>query len=84
MATYTLDNSSGELAAILDTVNRIGGFQTTDPDSDFYDAGLTSVMALPLLLELETQFGVSIPDDRFISARTARDLQQIIFDLRKG
>jgi acyl carrier protein len=84
MATYTLDNSSGELAAILDMVNRIGGIQTTDPDSDFYDAGLTSVMALPLLLELETQFGVSIPDDRFISARTARDLQQIIFDLRKG
>ncbi len=54
------------------------------PDQDFYDAGITSVMALPILLELEDRYQVSIPDDRYIAARSIRAVAEIILDLKKG
>ena len=48
------------------------------PTEDFYDAGMTSIMALPLLLEIEQQFGVTIPENEFLGARTAQDLADCI------
>jgi acyl carrier protein len=54
------------------------------PDQDFYEAGITSVMALPILLELEERYQVSIPDDRYIAARSIRAVAEIILDLQKG
>lgn len=71
-----------ELDSILEIIQRVGNLQKCAPDDDFYDAGLTSVLALPLLLDLESEFGVSIPDERFLAARSARSLQQMISDLR--
>ena len=62
---------------------RIGGIPNLAPDQDFYDAGVSSVSALPLLLEMEERFGLSIPDQRFIAARTASDLEKLVDELRK-
>jgi acyl carrier protein len=53
------------------------------PDQDFYEAGVTSVQSLPLLLELEERFHVTIPDDQFVAARSARRLSEMIQDLSK-
>jgi len=74
----------GHLSAIIEIIQRVGNIQTLDPDQDFYDAGFTSVQALPLLMEMEDQFQVSIPDDSFVNARTPRALDRIITDLKKG
>ncbi|MBV9611974.1 MAG: hypothetical protein JO091_05855 [Acidobacteriaceae bacterium] len=71
-----------ELDSILQIIQRVGGLKNCSPDDDFYNAGLTSVLALPLLLDLEGEFNVSIPDERFLSARSARALQQVIVELR--
>jgi acyl carrier protein len=51
-------------------------------DENIYLAGLTSIMALPLLTEIEDTFDVSIPDDDFLNARTPRALAQVIQQLR--
>jgi acyl carrier protein len=71
-----------DLESILAIIQRVGGLKNCSPDDDFYDAGLTSVLALPLLLDLESEFAVSIPDEQFLAARSARALQQMIADLR--
>ena len=72
-----------DLGTILEMISRIGSVGGgLKPDQDFYEAGFTSVMALPLLMEMEEQFQVSIPDDRFIQARTARALHQVVADLK--
>ena len=69
---------------VIEVVCKVGGIQTLEPDQDFYDAGFTSVMALPLLMEMEERFQVSIPDERFVKARTARALREIINSLQEG
>ena len=71
------------LPEILTMLARIGGIPNLAPDQDFYDAGVSSVSALPLLLEMEERFGLSIPDERFIAARTASDLEKLVDELRK-
>jgi acyl carrier protein len=74
-----LDN----LDAVLNTIRDVTGVSQVLPDQDFYEAGVTSVQALPLLLELEERFQVSIPDDRFVAARSARHLSEMIQDISK-
>lgn len=71
------------LPQILNMLARIGGIPNLAPDQDFYDAGVSSVSALPLLLEMEERFGLSIPDERFIAARTASDLEKLVDELRQ-
>jgi acetyltransferase-like isoleucine patch superfamily enzyme/acyl carrier protein len=62
------------LRAVMDVICAVVGIQQLQPDEDFYDAGLTSIMVLPLLTEIEDRFGVSMPQERFLNARTARAL----------
>jgi acyl carrier protein len=50
-------------------------------DEDIYQAGVTSIMTLPLLAELEDSFQVLIPDIEFTEARTARELARLIGQL---
>ncbi len=69
------------LDAVLNTIRDVTGVSHVLPDQDFYDAGVTSVQALPLLLELEERFQVTIPDDKFVAARSARRLSEIIQDI---
>jgi acyl carrier protein len=52
-------------------------------DGDLYrDLGVKSTAALDLLLSLEDEFGVAIPDDQFGDARTVASLAQMIGELQ--
>jgi acyl carrier protein len=73
----------GDLARITAIICNVGKLSHVGPDDDFHKAGLSSINALELLLELETACDVSIQDDEFIAARTPRDLFTIIDRLRK-
>ena len=44
----------------------------------FRDLGLKSTTALPLLLELETRFALTIPDADFARVRTVGDLVALV------
>ena len=70
--------TDGAMDRIIQIVCEIGKVSTLSPDQDFYDAGVSSISALALLLELESAYGISIPDDEFIKARTARALHAIV------
>jgi acyl carrier protein len=59
-------------------VCKVGKIPPVGPDDDFYGAGFSSIKALELLVELESTYSVSIPDDQFILARTSRELHAIV------
>jgi acyl carrier protein len=69
---------------IANHVRVIGNINEIGPDRDFYEAGFSSVGALTLLLELETEFELNIPDEEFIAARTVRALGMLIGRLKAG
>lgn len=51
-------------------------------DANLYlDLGVASVHALQLLTELEEQFGVAIPDDRFVEATSITELTALMTEL---
>lgn len=70
------------LEELVRVVCETGGLKELNPDADFYDQGFSSVSALQLLVEIEEQFGVSIPDDAFVKARSARELAALVGDLK--
>ena len=76
-------DSAAILTQVTETIARMGNLNGLAPDQDFYEAGITSIMALPILLDLEDVFQVSIPDDRFIAARTPLALADLIASLRE-
>ena len=65
----------------MSVICRIGEIPPMDDDRDIYDAGFSSIASLELLLELETIYGVSIPDDQFVIARTPRQLRALVANL---
>jgi acyl carrier protein len=79
-----MQEGSQLLTAVIGVISEIGGLADLQPDQDFYDAGLTSVQALPLLLELEARLDVTIPDDQFMAARTARGLSDVVRGIREA
>jgi acyl carrier protein len=74
----------GEIDEVNEVVRRVGKVAALDADQDMYDAGVSSVVALELLLELEERFGVSLPDERFMVCRTPRALFQLIAEVRQA
>ena len=67
-----------ETTRIIEIVCQLGKLSALDPDQDIYDAGVSSLQALGLLVELEEAFAVAIPDTDFIAARTPRALLEVI------
>jgi acyl carrier protein len=59
-------------------VCRLANLEDVSPEQDYFDAGLASVQALELLLEVESEFGVSLSDEQFAEARSVRDLAGVI------
>ena len=47
----------------------------------YLDLGVASIHALQLLTELEEQFCVAIPDDRFVEATSIHELTALMTDL---
>ena len=75
-------SENSTVKTITDTVERVAGITGLAPDQDFYDAGLTSLASLTLLLELEDAFNVSISDERFINCRSVNDVALLIEELK--
>lgn len=71
-----------ELGTICDIVKRVGELEAIDPDQDFYSAGIDSMRGMDVMLELESEFDLTIPDDRFVKARTPRALHALVTQLR--
>jgi acyl carrier protein len=77
--------ADGDCLETLEAVIReVCGISGVQPDQDFYDAGVTSLQALPLLMELEDRFQIAIPDDRFIAMRNIRALCAMITEIKIG
>lgn len=72
------------LARVMAIVCKTGSLASLGADEDFYDAGLTSLSSLTLLMELETEWDISIPDEEFIVARSARSLADLLDRLKDG
>jgi len=72
------------LTRVMTLVRETGRIGDITPDEDFYDAGFTSLRSLELLLQLEAEWDVSIPDEEFIAARSVRSLGDLIIRLKEG
>ncbi len=54
-------------------------------DADvFRELGVESTAALDLLFSIEDEFGVSVPDDQFSTARTVRKMSELVEVLRSA
>lgn len=73
--------AEAHLSEIIEMICRVGGISHLEGSQDFYEAGVSSVSALPLLFEIEDRFQISIPDHRFIAARTAESIRDLVADL---
>lgn len=71
-----------DLARVMALVRETGHIGDITPDEDFYDAGFTSLRSLELLLQLEAEWDVAIPDEEFIVARSVRSLGDLIARLK--
>lgn len=75
---------SDQLTRVTTIVCAVANVQHIAADEDFYEAGLSSISALRLLMDLEDAFAISMPDDQFITARTPRALHDIVVTLQQG
>ncbi len=78
------NGANDSLARVMAIVCETGPIASISADEDFYDAGFTSLRSLQLLMQLETEWNVSIPDDEFIVARSARSLDELLTRLKDG
>ena len=54
-------NVEQDIQTIKEMLCRLLGHDSIDDDGDIYEAGLTSIMVLPLVSEIEESFGLTIP-----------------------
>ena len=68
---------------VIQLISQIGGIGSVTPDAGIYESGFSSVRVLELLLALEDEFGVSIPDQDFMAARTPREIFGLVERLQE-
>ena len=78
----TLMATNIDLDRVCDVVKRIGELDAIEPDQDFYQAGIDSMRGMDIMLELESEFDLTIPDDKFVKARTPRALSDLVSQLK--
>ena len=76
------ENAERDLETLKEILCRLLSRGSIVEDEDIYQAGLTSIMVLPLLAEIEDTFQLTVPDADFLNARTPRALAQMIQQLR--
>jgi len=75
----TREDMSSRVAGVVARIAKIADPSAIPGDHDLYrDIGVKSTAALDLLLSLEEEFGVSIPDQDFGEARTVTSLVNLI------
>ena len=68
---------------IIRVANLAAEKRAFDPNADlFRDLGIVSTAALDLLLSLEEEFDLTIPDQQFGDTRTLRGLTELIGTLK--
>lgn len=75
--------SPEDIQRVTALIDRLANLSGLGPNDDIYDAGFSSIKALELLLELETEFDITIDDDQFIAARTPGALAALAVRLRE-
>ena len=76
------EEMADRVAAVVARIAKVADPTSIARDQDLYrDIGVKSTAALDLLLSLEEEFGVSIPDQEFGDARTVTSLAQMISGL---
>ncbi len=79
----TRDEITDKITQIVADVAKLDGAGAVSLDGDIYrDLGVKSTAALDLLLSLEEQFDVQIPDEQFGDARTVTALAKLIGELQ--
>lgn len=77
------DTTEARISAIIRRVSKQKGEGALPVDADvFRELGVESTAALDLLLSLEDEFGVAVPDDAFSSARTISKMIELIDGLK--
>ncbi len=76
------DHLSALLEEVIDLVREVGKIQQLSSDEDFYEAGLSSMASLTLMLEIEQRYQLTLPDEEFLVCRTANELGSLISTLR--
>ena len=75
-----MDPIQTKVRAIVAEISNISPDMPADANL-YLDLGVASVHALQLLTELEEQFGVAIPDDRFVEATSITELTALMASL---
>jgi acyl carrier protein len=79
----TREELSSRISQVVARVARVRDPALIEIDKDLYrDIGVKSTAALDLLLSLEEEFNVSIPDQAFGDARTVGSLVSLIGELQ--
>jgi len=79
----TQDDLSSRITLVVARVAKVKDPAVIESDKDLYrDIGVKSTAALDLLLSLEEEFNVTIPDQEFGDARTVSSLADLIGGLR--
>jgi acyl carrier protein len=80
------DTTEERICAIIQRVSKQKPTVAALPvDADvFRELGVESTAALDLLFSLEDEFGISVPDEQFSSARTVRKMTALIDALLGG
>ena len=76
-----MDNDIDRVRKIVATA---GELDDIGPNEDLYAAGIDSIQALEIMVDLEAEFGVAVADEQFVKARTAADLLALVVGLRSG
>lgn len=71
-----------DLGKIIDIVKNAGELDDLAADQDIYRAGISSLKGMDIMLDLESEFGVSVPDDQFVQARTPAALLDLVRGLQ--
>lgn len=75
----TREEMSSRVVGVVARIAKIEDPSAIPSDQDLYrDIGVKSTAALDLLLSLEEEFNVSIPDQEFGDARTVSSLVKLI------
>jgi len=69
---------------VIQLISEVGSIGSVAPDTEIYEAGFSSVRVLELLLALEEEFSIAIPDKEFMAARTPQAIAALIERLREG
>ena len=77
-----LDYEERDLESVMEIASRILNREDLLAEDDLYEAGLTSLMVLPMMAELESTFQLSFSDGEFLDARTPLALAQMVHHLR--